>query len=391
MISSLQIEDSRRLAAGSFNGRPDRSSVPGFWSLQAFGWSLYFAVYGFHMLLFREARGTNLIRMTVAMILGFLISSAVRFRIRRIDLRRSSLGQLTLRILPAAAAAGVMWFWSVRFVTHSILEGPSGFWIWIRQGAALRLIYPMFMDMILFVIWSALYVTIKLWSDWDRERRQAEEARKSFQAHQFQTLCYQMNPHFLFNALNAIRALIAEDKRKAKCLVTDLSEFLRHSLEGGGTGTVALAREIEAVRRYLSIEAVRYEDRLASTVDLDPSAADYPVPAFFLNPLVEGALRQGMRTAGMPLRLSVLARMTGPGDLRVTVRHSGKWSGGGCSWPSDNGEAKVRWVRRILDAAYPGRHRIRFDSDAGGARLQVELFNATDGHYEKNGQGAGGG
>jgi hypothetical protein len=370
---------------------PKRASIPGFWSLQAFGWSLYFAVYGFHMLLFRGGRGSNLVRMTLAMVFGFLISSAFRLWIRRIDVRRTSLGRLTLRILPASAIAAALWFWSVRFVSLSLSGGPEAFLGWLRKGPAIRFLYPMFMDSVLFVIWSALYITIKLWSDWDRERQQAAAAHKSFQAHQFQTLCYQMNPHFLFNALNAIRALIAEDRGKAKGLVTDLSEFLRHSLEGGGSGTVALSREVEAVRRYLSIEAVRYEDRLECAVDLDPEAADYPVPVFFLNPLVENALRQGMKSSVFPLRLSVSARMINGEDLRVTVRQSGRWAVNGASPASDNGEAKVRWVRRMLETAYPDRHRIGYDCDGEGARLCIELFKGTDGTHEENGQGTGGG
>jgi two-component system, LytTR family, sensor kinase len=370
---------------------PKSASIPGFWSLQAFGWSLYFAVYGFHMLLFREGRGSNLVRMTLAMVFGFAISSACRLWMRRIDVRSTSLGRLTLLILPASAIAAGLWFWSVRFVSLSILAGPGGFAAWIRQGPPIRFLYPMFMDFVVFVIWSALYVTLKLWSDWNRERKQAEEALKSFQARQFQTLCYQMNPDFLFNALNAIRALIVEDRRKAKRLVTDLSEFLRHSLEGGGSGTVALSREVDAVRRYLSIEAARNEASLVSKVDLDPAAAEYPVPVFFLNPLVESALRQGMKSSVFPLRLSVSARMINGEDLRVTVRQSGRWEASGAPQAADSGEAKMRWVRRMLETAYPGRHRIGYDRDGEGARLRIELYKETDGTHEENGQGAGGG
>ncbi len=369
---------------------PKRASLPGFWSLQAFGWSLYFAVYAFHMLLFRGGKSSNLVRMTLAMALGFLISSAYRLWVRRIDVRRTSLVRLSILILPASAAAAALWFWSVRFISLSIVEGPEAFAAWVRQGPPIRFLYPMFMDFVLFVIWSALYVTLKLWSDWNQERKQAEEALKSFQAHQFQTLCYQMNPHFLFNALNAIRALIGEDRRKAKRLVTDLSELLRHSLEGGGSGTVTLSREVDAVRRYLSIEAARYEDKLVSAVDLDPAAADYPVPVFFLNPLVESALRQGMTSCTLPLRLTVSAQMAGEG-LQVTVRQSGRWAGNGAPPQADNGEAKVRWVRRMLETTYPGRHRIGFDCDDDGARLRVELYKGMDDRHEENGQSAGGG
>jgi two-component system, LytTR family, sensor kinase len=369
-----------------------RKRSPGplsFWALQAFGWSFYFAVYAFHMLLFREAKLMNLSRMAFAMVFGFLFSSVYRLSIRRIDVRRTTLGRSALRIVGGSAVAAVLWFWTTRFVSISVLQGPRAFLEWARKGPALRFIYPMFMDAVLFMIWSALYFTFKLWSVWDLERLQAEQARRTYQATQFQTLCYQMNPHFLFNALNAVRALITEDRSKAKQLVTDLSEFLRYSLEARECRTVSLTREIDEVKRYLAVERVRYEDRLETSVDLDAMAADTPVPAFFLNPLVENALHQGLKTGGLPVRLSISARMNA-GNLRITLMHSGRWNGSDTRPPAGEMEAKLYRVRRMLESAYPGRHRIRFDREDGNARMEIELINETDGTDEETDSGSGG-
>jgi two-component system, LytTR family, sensor kinase len=359
-----------------------------FWPLQAFGWSFYFAVYAFHMLMFREAKLTNLCRMTCAMAFGFAFTSLFRLALRRVDVRRVAPGAFALRVAAGSTAAAVLWFWTTRFVSMSLLQGPAAFLEWARKGPPLRFAYPMFMDAVLFMIWSALYFTFKLGSVWELERRQAERARRIVQSTQFRTLCYQMNPHFLFNALNAARALIAEDRSKARRLVTDLSEFLRYSLEARDRRTVPLSREIEEVRRYLAIEAVRYEDRLDAAVSLDAAAAETPVPAFFLNPLVENALHRGLRGGTLPVRLSLAARVDG-GVLKITVRHSGRWDDG-TSVPEGDDEARLHRVRRMLESTYPGRHRIGFNRDGADATMEVELVNETDGSDEETDSGAAG-
>jgi len=353
------------------------STPASFWRFQTFGWSLYFAVYGFHLTLFRKAQWEDFLRVLLAMILGFLMSSLLRLYYRRMNIRQMPPAGLAGRLAGGSLVAGVAWFWTTRFVSLFLVNGSGAFFEWIRKGPVLRFLYPMFMDTVLFVIWSALYFTFRLWLDWDAERRQSDEARKSVQAHQFQMLCYQLNPHFLFNALNAVRALVVEDKQKAKRLVTDLSEFLRYSLVGREQRLVPLAREMEAVERVLSIERVRYEDKLDASIEMDPKAADYPVPAFFVNPLVENAVRHGIRTSRLPLRLSVSAMLEHE-SLRVTVCHSGRWNGFGDAVYAGGSGSKLHWLGHLLESAYPERHRLAVRRENGGVCIQIDLFKRMD-------------
>lgn len=107
----------------------------------------------------------------------------------------------------------------------------------------------------------------------------------------------QLNPHFVFNALNSIRALVFENPDKAQQAVTQLSNILRNSLLADRRKTVELREEIKTVEDYLALEKVRYEDRLTSRIDLDPRTLYLQVPPMMLQTLVENAIKHGVSTA----------------------------------------------------------------------------------------------
>jgi two-component system, LytTR family, sensor kinase len=138
-------------------------------------------------------------------------------------------------------------------------------------------------------------------------------------------LRFQINPHFLFNALNSIRASIDEDKARARKMITQLSEFLRYSLlDGNECMTSGLGREIEAVQGYLLIEKVRFEDRLDVRFEIDPAAHDCEVPRFILTPLVENAVKHGMRNNGQALQIRLSVQRL-DAHVRIEVSNNRGW------------------------------------------------------------------
>ena len=122
-----------------------------------------------------------------------------------------------------------------------------------------------------------------------RARLEARLARA-----QLQSLKLQMHPHFLFNALNSITTLIEDDPRAAERMVTGLSELLRLSLRNAGEQEVPLERELEVVRHYLTIQQVRFHDRLTVDMHVDPETLPAMVPNLMLQPLVENAIQHGI-------------------------------------------------------------------------------------------------
>jgi LytS/YehU family sensor histidine kinase len=192
-------------------------------------------------------------------------------------------------------------------------------------------------------------------------------------------LAYQLNPHFLFNTLNSIRALINEDRQRAREMVTALSGYLRYALVERPLHVALLEEEVASVRGYLAIEQVRFEERLDARVDVEPAALRCEVPAFLLNPLVENAVRHGAAgTAGEPLVLRVEARRVEPGRLRVVVENTGRWAGRRTTEPAAGDDGRpggvgLANVRARLAVLHPADHRLDIEEADGRVRVVVEL------------------
>ena len=131
----------------------------------------------------------------------------------------------------------------------------------------------------------------------------------------------QLQPHFLFNTLNALSALVHRDPRAADELIADLSELLRLSLESSAN-EVPLRRELEILDRYLAIEQTRLGDRLRVTREIDPAVLEVLVPTFILQPLAENAVRHGIEPRCEPGHVTITARAVGD-LLELTVADDG--------------------------------------------------------------------
>jgi two-component system LytT family sensor kinase len=137
------------------------------------------------------------------------------------------------------------------------------------------------------------------------------EAQLQITQAQLQALKMQLHPHFLFNTLNSISALLDEDAEKADEMLARLGDFLRLTLENSGAQMVALRDELEFLRRYLEIEQVRYQDRLSVEMNIEPQTLEAQVPNMILQPIIENAIRHG------------IAQRLGGGHIEVSARRDG--------------------------------------------------------------------
>jgi two-component system LytT family sensor kinase len=143
--------------------------------------------------------------------------------------------------------------------------------------------------------WTALYFGIQAYLDLVAERERLLRAEGLAHRARLQALRLQLNPHFLFNTLNAVSTLVAESRSsEANRMISRLSGFLRHALDHPDIDEVPLAEEIGFVREYLEIEGVRFGNRLRVELSVAPNAEDALVPAMILQPLVENAVRHGV-------------------------------------------------------------------------------------------------
>ena len=230
-----------------------------------------------------------------------------------------------------------------------------------RYGAVLFIFHPDHFWVTL-CVWLTTIVCVgiplKIWNN-TRVEALLEEQRSAAMQARFDALRSQINPHFLFNVLNAATSLIWSEPEKARWILVKLSSILRRLLRGG-EDFVPLSREIEFIEDYLSLEVARFgADKLKIEKDLDPRSLDVSVPSMLLQPLVENAVRHGIspKVGGGVVRIE--ARREG-GVLRVTIRDNGL----GFKETGREGIG-LRNVRERLRVAYGGRASIEISSEPG--------------------------
>jgi two-component system LytT family sensor kinase len=171
--------------------------------------------------------------------------------------------------------------------------------------------------------WSLLYYGVNDWVELARQRERATKAEARAHAARLRALQSQLEPHFLFNTLNAISTLVVEGQNLAAArMIARLSDFLRLTLDTTETPEISVAEELEFVLRYLEIEQVRFGDRLRVAIEVPPDAMQGLVPALVLQPLVENAVKHGVlpREQGGSVTVTV-ARNNG--TLQICVADDG--------------------------------------------------------------------
>ncbi|MEA3066016.1 MAG: two-component system, LytTR family, sensor kinase [Sphingomonadales bacterium] len=218
------------------------------------------------------------------------------------------------------------------------------------------------------------YVILQTQAAMRKRDLQLAEARALAQTAQLTALRLQLNPHFLFNTLNAISSLIVTGRNKdGEAMLSKLCGFLRTALAADGRTEVTLEEEMETLQTYLEIEAIRFGDRLTVEFAAADDLLDLPVPNFILQPLVENAIKHGVAPTSRPVVVRVGARREGR-DLILSVSDNGgiasvgtpATGGGGAGVGLDN-------TRRRLEVTYGPRARLETLRHDGGFTAFIRL------------------
>ena len=235
---------------------------------------------------------------------------------------RETIGMPYWRRLPVRAAA-VLIFASLNTTFDLIFQG----WVannvvqaWSNLPADFSRAYSSTLNYILvFGVNMILFHVNYARREGIQQERQLAEANLAAQQAQLAALRYQLNPHFLFNALNSISALIVTNRNKdAEAMTDKLSSFLRTSLNADPAELIPLDEELALTEEYLAIESVRFGERLEIRVDCEDHACHALVPSFLVQPLVENAVKHGVARSSAPVEIAIDAKLTG-GTLRITV------------------------------------------------------------------------
>lgn len=173
------------------------------------------------------------------------------------------------------------------------------------------------------LLWSLIYYSVHFFENYKRVEIESliwEAAVKDFE---LKTLKSQLNPHFMFNAMNSIRALIEEDPVNAQTALTKLSNILRYSLKIERNETVPLEEEMETVADYLALEGIRFEERLNYSIDIDPRTKNIEIPPLMIQTLVENGIKHGVSKRTEGGKIEILSKLNGA-YLILQIKNSGK-------------------------------------------------------------------
>jgi LytS/YehU family sensor histidine kinase len=245
----------------------------------------------------------------VVSLAGFLLTHGLRGFIRRQGWLALPTGALLLRIVAATLVLTLV-FYGVSLLMSQQVYGsrvaPITQAFYQRLTFAGQLRNQFIIMLAVQCAWVALYLAFALMRHRHRAELRQAQLGEALQTAELRLLQSQLNPHFLFNALNCVRSLIAEDTDRARDAVTHLARMLRYTLASSAEDLVTLARELEMVDDYLALESMRLAERLRIQRDIDPEASTVRVPAMLLQTLVENAIKHGIAALkpGGTLRIS---------------------------------------------------------------------------------------
>jgi len=289
-----------------------------YWTLQACGWTAFLFVNLAITAGFTGIETISVVGYINVSVVGLLTSHGVRGFIIRGDWARRSAFIIARNILMTAVIGAALWGLVSLSINNQLYTKIAGY-----QGLSLVLALTItFQFMVMLLVWQGIYlVTILL-----RNSKQAEQDKWNLvvaaKDAQLMALKAQINPHFLFNALNSIRALVLEQPEVSREMISRLSAMFRYNLSFAAEKSVPLTEEIKVTEHYLALEKVRFEDRLLVTWNLADDIDDFLIPPLTLQTLVENAVNHGI--ARLPQGGEIAIIISGdPSSVCIKVRNQG--------------------------------------------------------------------
>jgi LytS/YehU family sensor histidine kinase len=337
-----------------------------FWGLHTVGWSAYGLALYIGSAIYMKDPGYEKV-IVVATVAGWLFSAPLRYVHRRLwarGLRSLLVGSVIACWLLALARAAI--------INTYVMEILKPAWAMDRESVPLEIFANTIYSMLLLLCWSGLYFGFKIYERLQLEREATLKASALAQEAQLKMLRYQLNPHFLFNTLNAISTLVLDNQnRTANLAVSRLSEFLRYSLDQDPMKKVTLRQELDALNLYLGIEKLRFGDRLRLEFDVDERAESALVPSLLLQPLVENAMKYAISPREQGGSVTVIASIEG-GGLRLAVVDDGPGLPSGATNGNGRGVG-LRNTRERLKVLYGDAHQVEVADMGPGLRVEMRL------------------
>ncbi len=263
-----------------------------YWLSQAFGWGAFILMNLFFTFIFGEFHWYILYTLGIYLSLGILVTHFMRIAIISFDVLLKPLkSQISLFLCFTVI------FSLILGGTHTLARDIFNLYPSVESKAKSfyeKLFTNTFPSLLLLFIWNCLYFIYHYIEKSRRQQLDTLQLESLVKELELKTIKAHINPHFIFNSLNSIRALIDENPVRARTAITELSNILRSSMQVDKAETVSFEKELNIVKDYLALENMRFEDRLKVEYEIDEDTLDQQVPPMMLQTLVENAIKHGI-------------------------------------------------------------------------------------------------
>lgn len=355
-----------------------------FWLFQLAGWGGFCIVTFFSLTLwYNTVELSHILQTIVQALLGMVLSLPLHSACRSVW--ESSFARQLLVSSMAIIVLAMVWT-VVRIAAFIYITSAPGNWIWADFGGWY------FSSFLVYLCWVALYFGNKYYYQAQTEQKERleamnrvkEEQLKRWQAEadarmsQLGMLRYQLNPHFLFNTLNTVNALIrVGDEKTARKMVSQLGDFLRYSLDNDPALMIPLEQEIEAVLLYLDIEKIRFGERLALEIEVEERAARAKVPSLLLQPLVENSVKHAISANEEGGTICLTAKLV-DNNLQLELTDTGPDESSKEVAPARGRQVGLKNTLQRLKTLYNDAYVFEIDPRTSGPGLRISIHIPYD-------------
>jgi len=344
-----------------------------FWLFNSLGWIIYLTI---HLPSAMTYFGTESYKVTLSMmhvLFGFGLSFLLRLIYKKIRLKNLSVLSFAFKIILISFIATMVWYRLDDLLRVMFVGWEKG----IKNATFWHMILEVIWNTPIMLAWSFFYFSISFYREFEVQKERAAKAYAIVAETQLEMLRYQLNPHFIFNTLSSLRALVKRDPEKAKNMITKMAEFLRYALVENSDKKVPLLEELEVIQSYLEIEKVRFENNLTVIFKIDPRAEKFPVPNFIIHPLIDNAIKHGISVENPKIQIEITATVNDM-NLVISVINNGKIRKYNSFDRKEDTKTGLQNIRKRLQFLYPENHTFSLIEKEGFVIASIQINQNND-------------
>ena len=289
-----------------------------YWICQITAWTIHFLFYGILTATQPDSGWIDYASIGIFILSGFAITHLLRQHVKKNNWMSFPIKKLVIRVLLTSILLSIVW----NIIYFADLYTFYGYEKKFFNGIYITALLVNLS--IIMLVWQMIYFIFHFIQNYQKIEVEKWRAEAKAKEAQLNSLKRQLNPHFVFNALNSVRALIVEDPKQAQEMITQLSNLIRYTLQSEPKELVRLEDELAVVKDYLSLESIRFEDRLKINLQIDPKSNSFMVPPMILQTLVENAIKHGISKFTQGGELSIISSIENH-QLILQIRNPGKF------------------------------------------------------------------